>query len=84
MALPRALLQYICGILLLITSIDALKFDMAADGKRRCIRNFVARNTLVVVTATVSGHKGDGQTVNMLVRYTSLDKAPEEIKKKKR
>ena len=68
MALHRALLQYICGIVLLITSIDALKFDMAAGSRQRCIRNFVARDTLVVVTATVSGHKGDGQTVNMLVR----------------
>ncbi|RYO97722.1 hypothetical protein DL765_011099 [Monosporascus sp. GIB2] len=68
MALPRALLQYICGILLLVTSINALKFELASDGRQRCIRNFVARDTLVVVTAIVSGHKGDGQTVNMLIR----------------
>ncbi|RYP75232.1 hypothetical protein DL769_003843 [Monosporascus sp. CRB-8-3] len=68
MALPRALLQYICSIVLLVTSINALKFDLAADGRQRCIRNFVARDTLVVVTAVVSGHKGDGQTVNMLIR----------------
>ncbi len=69
MALPRALLQYICGIMLLVTSINALKFDLAADGRLRCIRNFVAKDTLVVVTAIVSGSKGDGQTVNMIVCY---------------
>ena len=71
MALPRALLQYLCGIVLLVTSVNALKFDLAADGRQRCIRNFVARDTLVVVTATVSGSKGDGQTLNMLVRFLS-------------
>ena len=50
----------------------SLKFDLQAHtgspGKYpRCIRNFVSRETLVVVTATVSGSKGDGQMVNMLV-----------------
>ncbi|KAF2971383.1 hypothetical protein GQX73_g2299 [Xylaria multiplex] len=75
MALPRALLQYICGIVLLIASVNALKFEMTAtsqrDGKKeRCIRNFVARDTLVVVTAIVSGSKGDGQILNMHIRDT--------------
>ena len=50
----------------------ALKFDLQAHPghspkHERCIRNFVAKDTLVVVTATVSGQKGDGQTVNMHV-----------------
>ena len=50
----------------------ALKFDLQAypghnSRHERCIRNFVAKDTLVVVTATVSGEKGDGQTVNMHV-----------------
>jgi len=48
----------------------ALKFDIAAQQRghrQRCIRNFVAKDTLVVVTATVSGHKGDGQQVNIHV-----------------
>lgn len=67
MALPRALLQYVCGIVFLVTSINALKFDIAADSRLRCVRNFVAKDTLVVVTAIVSGSKGDGQTVNMVV-----------------
>ncbi|KAI1439145.1 emp24/gp25L/p24 family/GOLD-domain-containing protein [Xylaria sp. CBS 124048] len=75
MALPRALLQYLCSIVLFIASINALKFDLAAtsqrDGKKeRCIRNFVAKDTLVVVAATVSGSKGDGQMVNMHIRDT--------------
>ncbi|KAI0164344.1 emp24/gp25L/p24 family/GOLD-domain-containing protein [Hypoxylon sp. FL1284] len=70
MALPRALLQYICGLVLLIASVNALKFDLQARGpseskRERCIRNFVAKDTLVVVTATVSGSKGDGMVVNM-------------------
>jgi len=50
----------------------ALKFDLQAvpsgTAKSRCIRNFVARYTLVVVTATVSGTKGDGQRVNIHIR----------------
>ena len=46
----------------------ALKFDLAAQtGRERCIRNFVARDTLVLVTAIVDGQKGDGQQVNMHV-----------------
>ncbi|KAI8957768.1 emp24/gp25L/p24 family/GOLD-domain-containing protein [Daldinia sp. FL1419] len=70
MALPRGLLQYICGLVLLIASVNALKFDLVARGPNdkkteRCIRNFVAKDTLVVVTATVGGSKGDGMIVNM-------------------
>ncbi|KAI8946951.1 emp24/gp25L/p24 family/GOLD-domain-containing protein [Xylaria longipes] len=75
MALPRGLLQYICGIVLFIASVNALKFELTStpqrDGKKeRCIRNFVAKDTLVVVTAIVSGSKGDGQMVNMHIRDT--------------
>ncbi|KAI2618139.1 emp24/gp25L/p24 family/GOLD-domain-containing protein [Hypoxylon sp. NC1633] len=70
MALPRSFLQYICGLVLLIASVNALKFDLQARGPNdkkteRCIRNFVAKDTLVVVTATVGGSKGDGMIVNM-------------------
>lgn len=73
MALPRSLLQYICGLVLLVACAQALKFDLQAvsqshDAKKeRCVRNFVAKDTLVVVTATVSGQKGDGMRVNMHV-----------------
>lgn len=72
MALPRVLLQYICSLVLLIASVNALKFDLQSHGPNdkkveRCIRNFVAKDTLVVVTATVSGSKGDGMVVNMHV-----------------
>ncbi|KAI0864901.1 emp24/gp25L/p24 family/GOLD-domain-containing protein [Xylaria cubensis] len=75
MALPQALLQYISGIVLFIASANALKFDLTAtpqrDGmKERCIRNFVAKDTLVVVTSIVSGSKGDGQVVNIHIRDT--------------
>ncbi|KAF8456452.1 emp24/gp25L/p24 family/GOLD-domain-containing protein [Kalaharituber pfeilii] len=62
--------------LLLLLSIfsvlcTALKFDIQAQpsgARPRCIRNFVAKDTLVVVTATVSGTKGDGQRVNIHIR----------------
>ena len=50
----------------------ALKFDLIAQPpnskNERCIRNFVNRDTLVVVTAILDGSRGDGQVVNMHVR----------------
>jgi hypothetical protein len=53
---------------------SALKFDLVATsghGKNeRCIRNFVAKDQLVVVTAIVGGTKGDGQKVNIHVCLT--------------
>ncbi|KXS94538.1 hypothetical protein AC578_7495, partial [Pseudocercospora eumusae] len=58
----------------LLPLISALKFDIQAHPghesalKERCIRNFVARDQLVVVTATVSGSKGDGQILNMHIK----------------
>ena len=64
------------GYVLLLASIplaSALKFDLEAhhhrDSQRheRCIRNFVAKEQLVVVTAILSGYRGDGQVVNMHV-----------------
>lgn len=73
MAPPRALLQYVCSFVLLVASANALKFDLVAFEQReyhkeQCIRNFVGKDTLVVVTAIVDGHKGDGMVVNMHVR----------------
>ncbi|KAL8731018.1 MAG: hypothetical protein Q9166_003669 [cf. Caloplaca sp. 2 TL-2023] len=52
---------------------SALKFDLHAhtghsSKYERCIRNFVAKDTLVLVTAIVSGSKGDGQMVNMHIK----------------
>lgn len=52
----------------------ALKFDLQAQRghsakSERCIRNFVAKDTLVVVTAIVSGQRGDGMQVNMHVCF---------------
>ncbi|KAL6712757.1 vesicle coat component [Lecanora helva] len=51
----------------------ALKFDLAAhtghgNKYERCIRNFVAKDTLVLVTAIVDGTKGDGNQVNMHIK----------------
>lgn len=48
----------------------ALKFELQAESRpqERCIRNFVNRDTLVVVTATIDGSRGDGQRVDMHVR----------------
>ena len=68
--LTRSLLSL---LLLLPLSSWALKFDIAAHTGHsakyeRCIRNFVSKNTLVLVTAIVSGHKGDGQVVNMHIK----------------
>ena len=61
------------GLLLLFLGVtNALKFDLQAhphhnSKNERCIRNFVAKDTLVVVTAIVSGYRGDGQMVNIHV-----------------
>ena len=60
-------------LLFLLTLTTALKFDLIAQPghsakNERCIRNFVNRDTLVVVTATVSGSKGDGMMVNMHIK----------------
>ncbi|KAJ9603706.1 vesicle coat component [Cladophialophora chaetospira] len=57
---------------------SALKFELlAAPGhsakNERCIRNFVTQDTLVVVTAIVSGSRGDGMMVNMHVRAQIKD-----------
>ncbi|GAB7351608.1 hypothetical protein MBLNU459_g2226t1 [Dothideomycetes sp. NU459] len=52
----------------------ALKFDVQAhpgseqENKERCIRNFVQHNQLVVVTVTISGHRGDGMMLNMHIK----------------
>ncbi|KAF2485338.1 emp24/gp25L/p24 family/GOLD-domain-containing protein [Neohortaea acidophila] len=54
----------------LLPLVAALKFDIQAHPgheskeKERCIRNWVQRDQLVVVTAKVSGSKGDGQQLN--------------------
>ena len=72
MANPQSILYSLCSLLLFLACADALKFDVEAHSQgdkkgERCIRNFVAKDTLVVVTAIVDGHKGDGMVVNMHV-----------------
>ncbi|KAG6017348.1 vesicle coat component [Claviceps citrina] len=72
----RSALQWLSSVLLFVGVAHALKFDLFAHHggenakKERCIRNFVNQETLVVVTATVDGYKGDGMVVNMHVRDT--------------
>ncbi|PSS20469.1 hypothetical protein M430DRAFT_41777 [Amorphotheca resinae ATCC 22711] len=73
MANAHSLLYSLCSFLLLLACVDALKFDMEAFSKgdkkgQRCIRNFVAKDTLVVVTAIVDGYKGDGMVLNMHIK----------------
>lgn len=78
MAPRQSLLQYFCSLLLLIGVASALKFDLAAHSggesikKERCIRNFVGKETLVVVTAVIGGSKGDGMMVNIHVRFIRI------------
>jgi hypothetical protein len=61
-------------ILIFIPLSSALKLDILAHpgheakSKERCIRNFVAKDQLVLVTAIIDGHQGDGQQLNMHVR----------------
>lgn len=59
-------------LLLLLPYSFALKFDLLSQSAHakaeRCVRNFVNRDTLVVVTTIIDGFKGDGQIVNMHVR----------------
>ena len=63
---PFTLLTF---LLLPFALTQALKFELHAQIQgqltQRCIRNFVNGDTLVVVTAIVSGSKGDGQRVNI-------------------
>lgn len=65
-------MRAILGFLFVFVQLaSALKFDLVATsggGKNeRCIRNFVSKDQLVVVTAIVGGTKGDGQKVNVHV-----------------
>ncbi|KAL1997230.1 hypothetical protein VTN49DRAFT_7377 [Thermomyces lanuginosus] len=60
--------QIISILLCLLVSLgSALKFEVPATqpATQRCIRNFVSAGQLVVVTAIVSGNRGDGQVMNM-------------------
>ncbi|KAF2036476.1 hypothetical protein EK21DRAFT_95756 [Setomelanomma holmii] len=63
-----------CVLLVLLPLAAALKFDLHAvsphDAAKyeRCVRNFVAKDQLVVVTAILDGYRGDGQKVDMHIR----------------
>ena len=81
--IPRAtnLLFLFLSLFILFPLSYALKFDILAHTGhaaryQRCIRNFVNKDTLVVVTAIVDGTKGDGQVVNMHVRNIAFLPSP--------
>lgn len=67
-----------CVLLLLLPLAAALKFDLHpvsphdAAKYERCVRNFCAKDQLVVVTAILDGYRGDGQRVDMHVRHNSI------------
>lgn len=72
--LHTQLLALLVAAVALLPLASALKFELHAvqphDAARheRCIRNFVAKEQLVLVTAIMDGYRGDGQTVNIHVR----------------
>ncbi|KAL2071441.1 hypothetical protein VTL71DRAFT_12676 [Oculimacula yallundae] len=73
MAFSQSILRTLCSAFFFLSCVQALKFDIEAFSKgdsraTRCIRNFVAKDTLVVVTATVDGSKGDGMVLNMHIK----------------
>jgi hypothetical protein len=77
MAPTQSILNTLYSLFIFFACVEALKFDVEAFSRgdkrgERCIRNFVARDTLVVVTATVDGRKGDGMVVNMHVSEHAL------------
>ncbi|KAF1833688.1 hypothetical protein BDW02DRAFT_371948 [Decorospora gaudefroyi] len=63
-----------CVLLTILPLAAALKFDLQPHFPQesakyeRCVRNFVAKDQLVVVTAILSGYRGDGQRVDMHIR----------------
>ncbi|KAJ5172962.1 Endoplasmic reticulum vesicle protein 25 [Penicillium capsulatum] len=68
---PMSMRSVLTFFLLIVQLASALKFELpaASGGKNeRCIRNFVSKDQLVVVTAIVSGSKGDGQRVDMHIK----------------
>lgn len=72
MAFTASILRLACAFTFLFACAQALKFDSLAypanDNKNtRCIRNFVSKDTLVMVTATIGGNKGDGMQMNIHV-----------------
>lgn len=73
----ETLLRPLLSLLLLSQLSLALRFDLPAvsghsSKNERCIRNFVLKDQLVVVTAIVDGNRGDGQMVNMHVCFHPL------------
>ncbi|PBP21940.1 ERV25 protein [Diplocarpon rosae] len=73
MAFSQSILHALCSVLFFLSCVHALKFEIEAFPQgnpraKRCIRNFVAKDTLVVVTSTVDGQKDDGMVLNMHIK----------------
>jgi hypothetical protein len=74
-----------CLLLVLLPLAAALKFDLHpvsqhdAAKYERCVRNFVAKEQLVVVTAILDGYRGDGQRVDMHVRSHDISSLRNEL-----
>ncbi|KAF2874282.1 emp24/gp25L/p24 family/GOLD-domain-containing protein [Massariosphaeria phaeospora] len=72
--MDRFLRLLYCLLLLVFPLASALKFEVHAvpahDAAKheRCVRNFVAKDQLVVVTTITDGYRGDGQSMNMHIR----------------
>ncbi|TQS36551.1 hypothetical protein Golomagni_02994 [Golovinomyces magnicellulatus] len=69
----KFLFHSLYSLVFLLNFVSTLKFDLEAhpegSGKgERCIRNFVSKDTLVVITTVVSGTLGDGMIVNINVK----------------
>lgn len=68
----RSIITFLAVLTALLLPATALKFDLQAQphggAHEQCVRNFVGKDQLVVVTAIVGGNRGDGQMVNMHVR----------------
>ncbi|KAI5286837.1 vesicle coat component [Ascosphaera aggregata] len=67
-----SVIRFLAVVTALLLPASALKFDLYAQqqgkSKEQCVRNFVGKDQLVVVTAIIGGQKGDGQMVHMHIK----------------
>lgn len=60
--------QIFLTLFTLFNAVSALRLKIDANGQSRCIRDFVAKDTLVVVNARSDGYYGDGQKLSVLIQ----------------
>ncbi|PRT54950.1 Endoplasmic reticulum vesicle protein 25 [Wickerhamiella sorbophila] len=61
-------IQVLLTLFTLLQAVTALKLKVEANGEARCIRDFVSKDTLVVVNARSDGFQGDGQRLSVVVK----------------